>query len=90
MEQSSLINLPVEVLHRIFDFCDIQTILCTMSCVCKRLHSITNYYNRFKLELKTYRYKRDRQLTVPPDVLFNRVISLKSSWWYTYSEYEEF
>lgn len=49
MENAYLNNLPVEILHRVFDYCDVQTILCKIGCVCKRLRAVAYQYNRFHL-----------------------------------------
>ncbi|CAF2937089.1 unnamed protein product [Rotaria sp. Silwood2] len=49
MVHASLDSLPVELLHRIFDFCDIQTVLVSIGYVSKQLHAISNSYNRLKL-----------------------------------------
>lgn len=51
MENSSLITLPPELIHRIFDYCDIPTILIHVRRVCRTLHAITNTYARFALTL---------------------------------------
>jgi hypothetical protein len=45
----SLLILPVEIVHRVFDYCDAQTILLSVRCVCKRLNLIVDTYNRFEL-----------------------------------------
>jgi hypothetical protein len=45
----SLDTLPVELVHRIFDFCNTQTILGSIRCVCRYLYASVNAYNRFEL-----------------------------------------
>ena len=47
---ATLLTLPPEVLHRIFDDLDTQTILLSVTLVCRQLHLIVNTYNRFKLK----------------------------------------
>jgi hypothetical protein len=79
MEQSPLLNLPVEILHRIFDFCDVETILCTISCVCKRLHSVATHYDRLQLKLDIYRYQEIGR-SISPHVLSDCVVSLTFYW----------
>lgn len=49
MSNMSLLILPPEVIHRIFDYSDIQTIICSIRRVCKTLYNIVNIYNRFEL-----------------------------------------
>ena len=49
----SLDALPVELLYRIFDSLDAETILLSVQYVCKRFHSVTNNYNRYKLNFKS-------------------------------------
>jgi hypothetical protein len=50
-EQSriSLLTLPAELLYRICDFLDTETILFSFRNVCKQLHAITNTYNQYKI-----------------------------------------
>jgi hypothetical protein len=45
----SLLILPVEIVHRVLDYCDAQTILLSVRCVCKRLNMFVNTYNRYNL-----------------------------------------
>jgi hypothetical protein len=68
MAQANLSNLPVEILHEIFHYCDARTILCTIRFVCKRLQTIANQYNHIELELKgrELMYFRDSFGFVPP------------------------
>ena len=48
MADTSLLTLPVEIVHRIFDHCDVQNLL-SIRCVCKRLYILASAYDRFKL-----------------------------------------
>lgn len=57
MAQATFSDLPVEVLYRIFHYCDAQTILCKVRFVCKKLLNVVNQYNQIKLE-----YKLDKQM----------------------------
>ncbi|CAF1366845.1 unnamed protein product, partial [Rotaria sordida] len=50
IKKSYLETLPAEVLHRIYDELDAETILFSIRCVSKRLYSITNNYNRYRLD----------------------------------------
>ncbi|CAF1651612.1 unnamed protein product, partial [Adineta ricciae] len=50
MNNSSLLNIPKEIFHLIFDHLDTNTIFCSVSCVCKQFHAVVNSYNRFKLK----------------------------------------
>ncbi|CAF4364076.1 unnamed protein product [Rotaria sp. Silwood2] len=49
MENSHLINLPVEILHHIFHYCDVRTIAFKIGRVCKRLRTVAYRYSRFQL-----------------------------------------
>lgn len=40
-------HLPVEILHRIFDYLDVQTLIFSLRSVCKRFFLIVNSYNRY-------------------------------------------
>jgi hypothetical protein len=48
-----LAALPVEILHRIFNYLDIQTILFSLRSVCKRFYSITNSYNSYNFNFES-------------------------------------
>jgi len=60
-KKSFLETLPVEVVHRIFDHLNTETIVFSIRCVCKRLYSITNTYDRFDLDFR-YMSKSDLPL----------------------------
>ena len=47
----SLLTLPVELLHRIFDYLDAQTILLSFSYVCTHLRAVTHTYEKYTLDL---------------------------------------
>ena len=46
----SIDSLPTEILHRILDYVDGQTILTSFRYVSKKLEGITNTYNRYELD----------------------------------------
>lgn len=50
MTNISLLNLPIEILHNIFDYLDIKTISQSLRCVCNQLYKVIATYNRFKLD----------------------------------------
>ncbi|CAF5184366.1 unnamed protein product, partial [Rotaria magnacalcarata] len=54
----SLQTLPIELVHRIFDQLDIQTIIFSIRSTCKLLYAITNTYNRCALNFR-YTSKSD-------------------------------
>ncbi|CAF0905786.1 unnamed protein product [Adineta steineri] len=54
MESSFLLTLPVEIVHRILDCLSIQDIIFSFRYVCKKFYSITNIYNRLKVELSNH------------------------------------
>jgi hypothetical protein len=51
MTKDYLSNLPVEILHNVFQYCDSVTILYKIGSVCKRLRAIACQYNEIKLEI---------------------------------------
>jgi len=48
----SLLCLPTELLHSIFDKCDIETILFSVRASCKRLYVAVNVYDRFHFTIR--------------------------------------
>ena len=48
MVNASLLSLPVELVHCIFDHCDVKTIF-SMRFVCKQIYGFADTYNRLKL-----------------------------------------
>ncbi|CAF3705996.1 unnamed protein product [Adineta steineri] len=55
------------MLHLIFDYCDMKTILLSIRSVCKDLHTATNIYNRLEL-------KYDPSSTLKYDILSRLII----------------
>jgi hypothetical protein len=53
MSNASLLSLPVELLHRIFDDIDTITLLRSVRYVCKSFYAFLNAYYRFKLDLSS-------------------------------------
>jgi hypothetical protein len=45
-------TLPVELIHRIFDNLDTETILFSIRPVCRSFRCIVNTYNRYVLDLQ--------------------------------------
>ncbi|CAF2902963.1 unnamed protein product, partial [Rotaria sp. Silwood2] len=66
----SLQTLPIELIHRIFDQLDIQTIIFSIRSACKLFYSITNTYNRYAL---VFRYMSKSDL-----LLIARIIDPKN------------
>ncbi|CAF3384278.1 unnamed protein product [Rotaria sp. Silwood2] len=50
--KSYLEILPAEIIHRIYDELDAETILFSVRCVCRGLHSTTNEYNRYRFNFR--------------------------------------
>ncbi|CAF2808808.1 unnamed protein product [Rotaria sp. Silwood2] len=50
---SSLDTLPVELIHRIFNSLDEQTIILSLRYVCKRFYTIVNVYDHYKLNFES-------------------------------------
>ncbi|CAF1091836.1 unnamed protein product [Adineta ricciae] len=51
MSERSLLDLPVEILHRIFDYLRIKTIFCSLRCTCTQLYAAVQTYKNFELDL---------------------------------------
>ena len=51
--QMSLLLLPSEVLYRLCDFLDTETIWMSFRCVCTKLFVIANHYNRYKISFQS-------------------------------------
>jgi hypothetical protein len=49
----SLMNLPTELLHRICDFLDAETIVLSFRRVCVQLSAVTETFNRYKIRLSS-------------------------------------
>ncbi|CAF1267157.1 unnamed protein product [Rotaria sp. Silwood1] len=59
--KSSLLTLPIELIHRIFDHIDTETIIFAIRRVCKQLYSIVNIYDRYELDFR-YMFRSDLSL----------------------------
>jgi len=71
----SLLKLPVELLHSIFDYVYTQTILYSFRPVCTQLYAVVKTYNKLRLDFSTF-CKSD--LTLVADFIKpENVISLK-------------
>ncbi|CAF4329979.1 unnamed protein product [Rotaria sp. Silwood2] len=72
-----LLDLPVELIHRIFDYCNICTILRSICCICCKMYDIVKSYNRFKFILDATLLDNIRAFIsfIPSD----RIISLRIS-----------
>ncbi|CAF1338599.1 unnamed protein product [Adineta steineri] len=82
MESSFLLTLPVEIVHRILDCLNIQDIIFSFRYVCKKFYSITNIYNRLKVELSNHssdtRIHRLYRIISPENV---RTLILRNSYY---------
>ena len=52
MSTSYLYALPIELLHRIIDYVDPETIFLSFRTVCKRFYTIVNTYNQYQLDFR--------------------------------------
>ena len=52
MTEANLVDLPVEILHYIFRYCDAKTIICRIGAVCRRLHNVVDQYNQIELKFE--------------------------------------
>ena len=50
MTEANLLQLPTELIHRIFDHCDIQTLLFSIPPICRHLYNCIDSNDRFQLE----------------------------------------
>ncbi|CAF1642415.1 unnamed protein product, partial [Adineta ricciae] len=87
MENTYLINLPTEILHHIFDYCDIETILLTLGRVCKRLRTIVYRYNRFHLNFTERNITSVEHLLriVPNHSIISLHMDLMERWYETFN-----
>ncbi|CAF1044478.1 unnamed protein product [Adineta steineri] len=54
MSSICLLDFPVEIFHRIFDYLDTRTIIRSLRCVCRQLNGIVNIYNRYEIDLTLF------------------------------------
>ena len=77
MSTAYLATLPVEILHRIFDYLDIQTILFSLRSVCTRFYSIANSYNSYNFNFESI--SKSNFYLICRIIPFEQVISLTLS-----------
>lgn len=53
MTNEAFTSLSTELLHRIFDYCDIETIFLSVRYVCRRFYAVSNTYNRLALNVNS-------------------------------------
>ena len=53
MSNACLIDLPVELHHRIFDYLDADTILRSIRVVCWKFYAVVNSYDRYELNFRS-------------------------------------
>ncbi|CAF4659879.1 unnamed protein product [Rotaria socialis] len=63
VKNTSLITLPPELVHRLLDYCDIQTLLTCVRHVCKTLYALINTYDRLVLILNSESVKIMRSIS---------------------------
>ena len=49
MASPSLLDLPAELIHRIFDYCDTHTIIGSIRPSCRQMYAIVSSYNQYQL-----------------------------------------
>lgn len=72
MSNCSILDLPIEVIHRILDDLDALTIISSVRCVCKQLNLTVKSYDRLKLQfqsVKTYNFKMISDFVKPSNVI---------------------
>ncbi|CAF1509694.1 unnamed protein product [Adineta steineri] len=70
------------MLHHIFDYCDMITILLSIRSVCKYLHTATNIYNRLELKydpFSTLKYHILPRFIIQPERIVSLIIINKNS-----------
>ena len=55
MSNLSLLDLPVEILHRIFDYLTTQTLFLSLRGVCQQLHATVHTYDRYEFNFDAIR-----------------------------------
>lgn len=73
----SLLDLPVEILHRIIDYLDVPTIFLSVSKVCVHLRAISHTYNRYQLNFTSISKSSFHQICHPIEPM--NILSLKLS-----------
>ncbi|CAF4999103.1 unnamed protein product [Rotaria sp. Silwood1] len=78
----SLTDLPVELVHRIFDYCDITTIL-SVRAICRQLYLMANVYDRYELD---YDYQSADELSliirlIRPENLNSIILPFRTPFW---------
>ncbi|CAF1259981.1 unnamed protein product [Rotaria sordida] len=82
MSKATLLTLPVELIHCIFDHCDGKGILHSIRSTCTRLYSFVNTYNRFEFDFNlnsTDGFKSLYKIIEPKNVLFLNVYGISNS-----------
>jgi hypothetical protein len=72
MSTPSLYTLPIELLHRILDHVDTETVFLSFRNVCKYFHVIIESYNQYKLDFRSIRkraFHRLRHFIQPENVV---------------------
>jgi hypothetical protein len=72
MSTPSLYTLPIELLHRIIDYVDTETIFFSFRNVCKYFYTIINSYNQYKLDFRSITkptFHRVRHFIQPENVI---------------------
>jgi hypothetical protein len=82
MTEANLPDLPVEIHHRIFHYCDARTILCKIRLVCKTLRDAVNRYNQIQLEFnpKTMMYLEGYFRSVSSHAVSSLIISFENEY----------
>ncbi|CAF4121460.1 unnamed protein product, partial [Adineta steineri] len=71
------------MLHRIFDYCDMKTILLSIRSVCKDLRTATNIYDRLELTYdpsSTLKYHILSRLIIQPERIISLIVINKNSY----------
>lgn len=77
MSTPCLYELPVEILHRIIDYIDPETIFFSFRNVCKYFYTVINSYNQYKLDFRSITksaFNHIHQL-IQPDHIISLIIS---------------
>ena len=76
-QSSSLQTLPVEIVHRIFDLLDIQTIVLSVRNTCRQLRAYVRSYNRYKINLNSIHFSKLQLIrrAITPDQIQSLTIS---------------
>ena len=79
MSNKSLLDLPRELHHLIFNYIDTQTILCSVRLVCRDLYAAAETYNKLRLKFSSISISKARSIAnvIQPENIISLVLVKK-------------